>query len=105
MMRAISRLADIMAPGNIATTLLILAGTLLPGSLAPHGRPAMSACAEYQAVLPEAARTGAEAPACAGLAEAADAAVGAPQTHKVADHYGDPDRFIKYIIRRPPTLA
>ena len=40
------------------------------------------------------------------LADAADAAIGVPgQRITIADHYGDPDGFMKYIIRKPPVLA
>jgi len=40
------------------------------------------------------------------LAGAADAAIGVPvQRTTIADHYGDPDGFMKYIIRKPPVLA
>lgn len=40
------------------------------------------------------------------MASAAEAAIGAPpQQITISDHYGDPDGFMKYIIRKPPVLA
>ena len=41
----------------------------------------------------------------AQVASAVKAAVAAPQRPEIVDHYGDPDRFIQYIIRRPPTFV
>ena len=39
------------------------------------------------------------------LADAEQASVVNPVRYHMEDHYGDPSRFVKYIIRRPPTLA
>ena len=40
------------------------------------------------------------------LADASEAAIWVPrQQVRIADHYGDPDSFIKYIIRKPPVVA
>ena len=37
------------------------------------------------------------------IANAAGAYIASPQQVTIADHYGDPSRFVKYIIRRPPV--
>ena len=39
------------------------------------------------------------------VASAVKAAVAAPQRPEIVDHYGDPDRFIQYIIKRPLTFV
>lgn len=39
------------------------------------------------------------------LAGAAEASISTPVRYTITDHYGDPARFVKYIIRRPPVLA
>ena len=39
------------------------------------------------------------------LATARDAAVGLPIVQEMTDNYGDPEAFVKYIVRRPPILA
>ncbi|MDA0978242.1 MAG: hypothetical protein O3B72_06785 [Proteobacteria bacterium] len=39
------------------------------------------------------------------LASAVDADVTNPVELRIVDNYGDPSRFVKYIIRRPPVLA
>ncbi len=40
------------------------------------------------------------------LASAAEAAIDAPATQAtISDNFGDPDNFIKYIIRKPPVRA
>ena len=39
------------------------------------------------------------------VASAVKAAVAAPQRPEIVDHYGDPDRFIQYYIRRPLTFV
>ena len=40
-----------------------------------------------------------------GLADMRDAAIGLPQEYRITDNYGDPDEFVKYIIRKPPVFA
>jgi hypothetical protein len=39
------------------------------------------------------------------LADASDAKMARQGTLAVKDHYGNPELFVKYIIRRPQTLA
>ena len=39
------------------------------------------------------------------LADAEQAAVTNPYTVSIEDNYGNPDAFVKYIIRKPPALA
>lgn len=39
------------------------------------------------------------------LAGAVEASVTRPQEIRIDDNYGDPARFIKYYIKRPPSLA
>lgn len=40
------------------------------------------------------------------VAGAVDAAIGIPPKQTtIVDHYGDPDGFMKYIIRKPPIYA
>ena len=39
------------------------------------------------------------------VADAAAAAIDAPRDYTITDNYGDPSRFVKYIIRRPTVLA
>ena len=40
------------------------------------------------------------------VAGAVDAAIGIPPKQTtIVDHYGDPDGFMKYIIRKPPVHA
>ena len=34
-----------------------------------------------------------------------DAAVGVPQEIRINDNFGDPDEFVKYMIRKPPVFA
>ena len=41
----------------------------------------------------------------AQVATAVKAAVAAPQRREIVDHYGDPDSFIQYIVRKPPTFV
>ena len=40
------------------------------------------------------------------VAGAVDAAIGIPPKQTtIVDHYGDPDGFMKYIIKKPPVHA
>ena len=64
-----------LAIASLAAAILLLAGSLaLPTKQAP-----------------------------ASLASADKAAVTLPQSYEIIDHYGDPDNFIKYLIRKPPA--
>jgi len=39
------------------------------------------------------------------VADAEAAAVTNPYQVSIEDNYGDPDDFVKYIIRKPPAIA
>ena len=39
------------------------------------------------------------------LAMADDASVTNSMPVTISDHYGNPDAFVKYIIRKPPVIA
>jgi hypothetical protein len=39
------------------------------------------------------------------VADAEAAAVTNPYQLSIEDNYGDPDDFVKYIIRKPPAIA
>ena len=39
------------------------------------------------------------------IADAASAAVTSQRTGTLSDNYGNPELFIRYIIRRPPVLS
>ena len=39
------------------------------------------------------------------LADAEQATITSPYTVSIEDNYGNPDAFVKYIIRKPPAIA
>ena len=39
------------------------------------------------------------------IADAESAAITNPYQVSIEDNYGDPDDFVKYIIRKPPAIA
>lgn len=39
------------------------------------------------------------------IADAEAAAITNPYRVSIEDNYGDPDDFVKYIIRKPPAIA
>ncbi len=39
------------------------------------------------------------------IADAESAAIANPYQVSIEDNYGDPDDFVKYIIRKPPAIA